>query len=158
LRVGDRGELTRRARAAAEPRGPWPRGRPDRRAGAHRARVPHRCGDPRRGAAPPPRGPTGLRERQPRDRLDLLPAGGDARVEERGGAAAPRGQRMSWRIATRHRSEYRYESPVVASYNEARITPLGRAGQRVLEAAVTVQPKTPLYRYRDYFGSAVVAF
>ncbi|HVB06843.1 MAG TPA: transglutaminase family protein [Acidimicrobiales bacterium] len=65
---------------------------------------------------------------------------------------------MSWRIATRHTSTYRYGAPVVASYNEARITPQERDGQRVLESAVAVHPQTALYHYRDYFGSAVVAF
>lgn len=65
---------------------------------------------------------------------------------------------MSWRISTRHTSAYRYRGPVVASYNEARITPRTTDGQRVLESSLRVDPETTLYRYQDYFGSTVVAF
>lgn len=65
---------------------------------------------------------------------------------------------MSWRIATRHRSAYRYTAPVVASYNEARILPTSSARQRVIEAFLTVAPETPLYTYRDYWSTLVVAF
>jgi transglutaminase-like putative cysteine protease len=65
---------------------------------------------------------------------------------------------MSWRIATRHTSTYRYSAPVVASYNEARITPAASGGQRVIESAIAVKPASPLYTYVDYFSTVVVAF
>ena len=65
---------------------------------------------------------------------------------------------MSWRIMTRHTSTYRYGAPVVASYNEARITPQANGGQNVLESSIAVTPMTSLYTYRDYFSTVVVAF
>ena len=65
---------------------------------------------------------------------------------------------MSWRIMTRHTSTYRYGAPVVASYNEARITPQSNGGQDVLESSIAVTPSTSLYTYRDYFSTVVVAF
>ena len=38
---------------------------------------------------------------------------------------------MSWRIAIRHRTGYKYAEPVRASYNEARLTPpTGRSAGR----------------------------
>jgi transglutaminase-like putative cysteine protease len=65
---------------------------------------------------------------------------------------------MSWRIATRHTSTYRYGAPVVASFNEARITPQATGGQTVLDTSISVSPNTSLYSYRDYFSTIVVAF
>jgi transglutaminase-like putative cysteine protease len=65
---------------------------------------------------------------------------------------------MSWRIATRHTSTYRYAEPVVASFNEARITPCGSDDQVVIESSVLVHPATSLYTYRDYFSTVVTAF
>jgi transglutaminase-like putative cysteine protease len=46
-----------------------------------------------------------------------------------------------WRLRVRHRTGIRYASPVLASYNEVRMTPLSDVGQ-----------------YRDYWGSQVTAF
>lgn len=65
---------------------------------------------------------------------------------------------MSWRIATRHVSSYRYESPVFASYNEARMTPVASHRQTVLESHVSVRPATPPLRYVDYWSTTVHAF
>jgi transglutaminase-like putative cysteine protease len=65
---------------------------------------------------------------------------------------------VSWRIATRHTSTYRYSAPVVASYNEARITPQATGGQTVLDSAIVVSPQVQMYTYRDYFSTIVVAF
>ena len=39
---------------------------------------------------------------------------------------------MSWRISVRHRTGYRYAGPVLASYNEARLTPPSVDGQHTL--------------------------
>ena len=65
---------------------------------------------------------------------------------------------MSWRISTRHVSTYRYGETVVASYNEARISPASGTHQRVIDSSVAVAPSSSLYRYEDYFGTLVVAF
>ncbi len=65
---------------------------------------------------------------------------------------------MTWRIATRHTSIYRYASPVAASYNEARMTPVTSPGQVVLETHLAVTPSTPLFAYVDYWSTAVHAF
>jgi len=65
---------------------------------------------------------------------------------------------MSWRIATRHVSSYRYESTVFASYNEARMTPVASHRQVVLENHVSIRPTTPPLRYTDYWMTTVYAF
>ncbi|MFC6022906.1 transglutaminase N-terminal domain-containing protein [Plantactinospora solaniradicis] len=65
---------------------------------------------------------------------------------------------MSWRIAIRHRTGYRYGGPVQASYNEARLTPPTVDGQRLLQAALNITPETTPLRYTDYWGTTVDAF
>jgi transglutaminase-like putative cysteine protease len=65
---------------------------------------------------------------------------------------------MSWRIAVRHRTGYRYAGPVQASYNEARLTPLSVGGQRTLQNALAVTPAVRPLRYIDYWGTTVDAF
>ena len=65
---------------------------------------------------------------------------------------------MSWRIAVRHSSTYRYSSPVVASFNEARLTPTASRRQVVLETEITTRPAVPLDRYLDYWSTVVHAF
>ena len=40
------------------------------------------------------------------------------------------------RIVIEHRTGYRYEKPVLASYNEARLTPITTIGQTALDARV----------------------
>lgn len=65
---------------------------------------------------------------------------------------------MSWRIATRHVSSYRYATPVSASYNEARMTPVSSDRQMLLESHVAVRPSATLLRYVDYWSTTVHAF
>lgn len=65
---------------------------------------------------------------------------------------------MSWRISIMHRSIYRYAEPVIASYNEVRLVPQSVGGQTVLSATVSVMPATSVYRYEDYFKTAVISF
>lgn len=65
---------------------------------------------------------------------------------------------MSWRISTIHSSIYRYEEPVIASYNEVRLLPQSSSGQSVLSANVSVMPATSFYRYVDYFSTSVISF
>lgn len=65
---------------------------------------------------------------------------------------------MTWRLAVVHETSYDYESEVVASFNEVRMTPSSGAGQLLVHHRTTVQPYVSLYSYRDYWGSTVEAF
>ena len=65
---------------------------------------------------------------------------------------------MSWRIDITHTTGYRYTDEVVASYNEARLTPQSTADQIMIAGRLEVQPAARLYRYWDYWGSLVHAF
>ena len=62
------------------------------------------------------------------------------------------------RLRVVHTSTFRYGSAVLASYNEARMTPTSQHGQTVLETRLDVQPHTGWHEYRDYWGTAVTAF
>ena len=65
---------------------------------------------------------------------------------------------MSWRLEISHVTRYRYDRPVVASYNEARLTPLSTAGQFVSETQIAVRPATQLFCFTDYWGTLVHVF
>ncbi len=65
---------------------------------------------------------------------------------------------MSWQIAVKHRTGYVYETPVYASYNEARMTPLSTRAQQTLDARLEVSPTARPLRYTDYWGTSVHAF
>jgi transglutaminase-like putative cysteine protease len=65
---------------------------------------------------------------------------------------------LTWRIEVNHVTDYRYERPVVASYNEARVTPLDTPSQSVVDANLAVSPRAEVFAYRDYWGSLVHAF
>jgi len=65
---------------------------------------------------------------------------------------------VSWRIAIRHRTGYKYAEPVRASYNEARLTPPSVDGQRTLQATLVVSPAVRPLHYVDYWGTVVDAF
>ena len=65
---------------------------------------------------------------------------------------------MSWRIAIRHRTGYKYAEPVRASYNEARLTPPSLDGQHTLQATLVVTPAARPLPYVDYWGTKVHAF
>jgi len=65
---------------------------------------------------------------------------------------------MTWRIAIRHSSLYSYESPVSASYNEVRMTPVATDSQVVLEVGLSVTPAAACLRYLDYWSTVVHAF
>jgi transglutaminase-like putative cysteine protease len=62
------------------------------------------------------------------------------------------------RLRIVHTSTFRYDEPVVASYNEARMTPLTRTGQTVLSTRLDIHPCTWQSSFRDYWGTAVTAF
>ncbi|ABW11536.1 transglutaminase family protein [Frankia sp. Mgl5] len=65
---------------------------------------------------------------------------------------------MSWQIRIEHSTGYRYASPVISSYNEARIIPQTGDRQLTLEATVRTEPSSSTYRYWDYWGTQVTAF
>ncbi|HEX5142694.1 MAG TPA: transglutaminase family protein [Mycobacterium sp.] len=63
-----------------------------------------------------------------------------------------------WRLRVVHTTGYAYQSAVIASYNEARLTPLSDTRQNVILNRVETIPATRSYRYVDYWGTAVTAF
>lgn len=65
---------------------------------------------------------------------------------------------MTWRLRIRHQTTFRYDVDVVASYNEARMTPVTDLVQTTLDARVHVSPTATIARYWDYWGSYVTAF
>ncbi|MDQ1481714.1 MAG: hypothetical protein QOI44_2575, partial [Actinomycetota bacterium] len=65
---------------------------------------------------------------------------------------------MTWRMAIEHVTTYDYEGDVLASYNEARISPARDAGQMVLNHRVDVTPPVSVMRYTDCWGTSVSAF
>jgi transglutaminase-like putative cysteine protease len=65
---------------------------------------------------------------------------------------------VSWRVRVIHTTGYRYQSPVVQSYNEVRVTPRADRKQSVVVSRVETTPATRQYRYIDYWGTAVTSF
>ena len=65
---------------------------------------------------------------------------------------------MSMQLRIVHRTTFEYDGRAVASYNQARLTPLTTPGQIVSHSRVEVSPAPWSYDYRDYFGTAVTAF
>lgn len=55
-----------------------------------------------------------------------------------------------WRLRVVHTTGYAYQSPVTASYNEARLTPRSNNRQNVILNRVETIPATRSYRYIDY--------
>jgi len=64
----------------------------------------------------------------------------------------------SWRVRIKHHTALAYESPVAASYNEARLTPSALNGQLVITSRIDVKPTTRLDSYVDYWGTVVHVF
>lgn len=65
---------------------------------------------------------------------------------------------MTQRLKVVHTTTLNYPGEVVASFNEARMTPLSTSGQLMLRHDLMVHPVARLQRYNDYWGSAVEAF
>jgi transglutaminase-like putative cysteine protease len=65
---------------------------------------------------------------------------------------------MTWRMSVVHRTYYEYESSVVASFNEIRMTPVSNAHQMLVHHRTVINPSVALFSYRDYWGSTVEAF
>jgi len=63
-----------------------------------------------------------------------------------------------WRLKVRHRTGFCYAAEVLASYNEARMTPLTDASQTTLDSRMRISPRASVANFRDYWGSAVTAF
>jgi len=61
-------------------------------------------------------------------------------------------------LRVRHTTGYTYDAGAVASYNEARMTPLTTGGQFVLHTRMDVAPVPWMFAYQDYWGTAVTAF
>jgi len=65
---------------------------------------------------------------------------------------------MVWRLSIEHVTTYEYEGEVLASYNEARMSPTRDTTQLVLDHRVDVRPGVPVMHYIDYWGTLVSAF
>ena len=66
---------------------------------------------------------------------------------------------MGWRLRIEHTTRVRYAGPVLASFNEVRMTPLTLPTQVALDARVAVGPgHVPVRSYRDRWGTRVTAF
>ncbi len=65
---------------------------------------------------------------------------------------------MTRRLRVVHRTGFRYEATVRASYNEARMTPVTTATQTCLDSRIEVAPVTWRHAYQDYWGTRVTAF
>ncbi|MGA0567952.1 transglutaminase family protein [Rathayibacter sp. KR2-224] len=62
------------------------------------------------------------------------------------------------RLKVVHTTGFRYAGDVTASYNEARMLPIGGDGQLVLSAQLDVTPGGKQFGYVDYWGTQVTAF
>lgn len=65
---------------------------------------------------------------------------------------------MSQRLSVVHTTTMTYQGEVLASFNEARMTPLSTSGQLMLRHDLSVSPVARLQRYTDYWGTGVEAF
>ncbi|HVK22944.1 MAG TPA: transglutaminase family protein [Actinokineospora sp.] len=65
---------------------------------------------------------------------------------------------MTWRIRVVHTTGYRYEAPVVQSFNEARLIPRSDRKQNLVVSRIETTPPTRSYRYTDYWGTEVTSF
>jgi transglutaminase-like putative cysteine protease len=65
---------------------------------------------------------------------------------------------MSMQLRIKHTTGYRYEKGAVASFNEARMTPVTTSDQMVLRSRLDITPTPWASEYRDYWGSTVTAF
>jgi transglutaminase-like putative cysteine protease len=65
---------------------------------------------------------------------------------------------VGWRLRIEHTTSVRYAGPVIASFNEARMTPLTLPTQLTHDARVTAGPGVPVWTYNDYWGTYVSVF
>ncbi|MFD1715208.1 transglutaminase N-terminal domain-containing protein [Amnibacterium flavum] len=62
------------------------------------------------------------------------------------------------RLRIRHKTGFRYEGEVTASYNEARMLPASSEGQFVLHSHLDISPLSSQHGYVDYWGTRVSSF
>jgi transglutaminase-like putative cysteine protease len=62
------------------------------------------------------------------------------------------------RLRITHRTGYRYTAPVIASFNEVRMTPRDADGQMLLSHQLQVSPRASVQAYVDYWGALVQSF
>jgi transglutaminase-like putative cysteine protease len=62
------------------------------------------------------------------------------------------------RLRITHSTGYRYASPVLASFNEVRMTPRDADGQMLLSHQLRVSPRASVQAYTDYWGALVQSF
>jgi len=65
---------------------------------------------------------------------------------------------MTWRLHVTHSTSFQYESEVLASFNEARMTPINYSGQYLIQHSFKVSPEATLYDYVDYYETHVKSF
>ncbi|MCW2816680.1 MAG: Transglutaminase [Nocardioides sp.] len=65
---------------------------------------------------------------------------------------------MSMQLRVVHTTTFEYDGKAVASYNQARLTPVTTPEQIVVHSRLEVSPKPWTFAYSDYFGTAVTAF
>jgi len=61
-------------------------------------------------------------------------------------------------IGVVHTTKFKYDKPVIASYNEIRMLPVNDARQQVRRASLEIDPSTSVDEYIDYWGTSVTAF
>lgn len=62
------------------------------------------------------------------------------------------------RFRIRHRTTYRYASPVHESFNQVRLQPTSDESQTCLDFDLAIEPPATVIHYPDYFGSGVHDF
>lgn len=65
---------------------------------------------------------------------------------------------MTYQLRIKHTTGYHYEKGAMASFNEARMTPMTTSEQYVLRSRLEISPTPWSYEYRDYWGTTVTSF
>ncbi|MFC5676623.1 transglutaminase family protein [Aeromicrobium endophyticum] len=65
---------------------------------------------------------------------------------------------MTYQLRIKHTTGYHYEKGAMASFNEARMTPMTTSEQYVLRSRLEITPTPWSYEYRDYWGTTVTSF
>jgi transglutaminase-like putative cysteine protease len=65
---------------------------------------------------------------------------------------------VTMQLRIKHTTGYHYEKGAMASFNEARMTPMTTSEQYVLRSRLEISPTPWSYEYRDYWGTTVTSF
>lgn len=65
---------------------------------------------------------------------------------------------MTMQLRIKHTTGYHYEKGAMASFNEARMTPMTTSEQYVMRSRLDITPTPWSYEYRDYWGTTVTSF